>query len=171
MVHGRTTVLKCEYESCGKIYKIQSSLNAHIRNKHTLIAPLDCEQSSRDQSPFQENIEKSKMGYCNELKRRKSSPYEATTNMPSLGVGLTNPQRKPEDHLVHLTFPGQEIALGRLRKAFYVKALQACKEERFDKTTSPTFEDIISVNGKPTLRLKSSEHVPFFTRILESISA
>ena len=167
MMHGRSTVLKCEYESCGKNYTRLSSLNAHIRKKHTLIAPLDCEQSSTDQSLLHENIQKSKTGYCNQLK----STNEATTNRSSLCVGLTDPQKKLKNHLVHLTFPGQEIALGRLRRAFYVKALQACKEERFDKTTSPTFEDIISVNGKPTLRLKSSEHVPFFTRILESISA
>ena len=158
--HERTKNLKCECEGCGKIYQVQNSLLNHIKRKHIMIAPLDCGQSSKDKT--NQLGESSKTDSGNECNTRKSLKFPASMERIN--------QTKPAEDLVHITFNVGEIRLGKLRKAFYAKALQACQDDHFGGGASLCFEDIIRVNGKPTLRLKSSEHVPFFLRILEGMA-
>ena len=60
--------------------------------------------------------------------------------------------------------------LKKLKKLFYEKTMRTCQEAGFDKDSYPMFKDVVMVEGRPTLRLESEEHIHFFNRILNDIN-
>ena len=73
------------------------------------------------------------------------------------------------EDLVHLQFPHRDVPMEELKKMFFTKTLQACKETRFEGDLMPNFNDITLVDGKPSLRLENYDHIQFFSRIIRTM--
>ena len=173
--HGQTSGFKCVYEGCGKVYSHQDNLWAHVKGKHIRITSHTAihgksRKLKSNQDPQIQSAETSAQLSKSQFKTKISYSSFVSVEQNSVGNESTRIQTKAKDNLIHIACAlSREMGLKKFRNVFFTKALQACQVEGFDGDSSPTFEDIIDVNGKATLRLKNPQHVPFFRRILETI--
>ena len=173
--HDITGPYQCEYQGCQKNYKTHGQLKCHIKMKHMKSnhSCTMCEMSYGSKSHLEKHIwmvhvknsDKDSGNYSKD-KRVSASVTMGKENRKYL---QRRSPRQRSDNLIHVEFPKQNISLGDLKRKFYAQTLQACQEAGYDGDSSPNFKDITLLHGKLILRLENSDHLGFFTKIVESM--